>query len=114
VGSSRTVDLRCQIKLRTAADYGLSSPHMPGDPLVIGGTGGSGTRVVAAIVRRGGRFMGARPNASDDGRVIALARNQHQVERYGEIALGPGDDAAKAARTFAADEAPSAAAQPVP
>lgn len=28
-------------------------------PLVIGGTGGSGTRVVARIVRASGRFMGA-------------------------------------------------------
>jgi hypothetical protein len=35
-------------------------------PLIIGGTGGSGTRVVTRIIRAGGRFMGARLNASDD------------------------------------------------
>jgi len=35
-------------------------------PLVIGGTGGSGTRVVARIVRLGGRYMGSELNRSED------------------------------------------------
>ena len=35
-------------------------------PLVIGATGGSGTRVVARIVRRAGYFIGANLNVSED------------------------------------------------
>jgi hypothetical protein len=35
-------------------------------PLVIGATGGSGTRVVTRIVRRAGFFMGTHVNASED------------------------------------------------
>jgi len=38
---------------------------------VIGGTGGSGTRAVARIIRRTGRFMGSRLNGSDDALDIA-------------------------------------------
>ena len=41
------------------------------DPLVIGGTGGSGTRAVAAIVRAGGAFIGERLNRALDQRDIA-------------------------------------------
>jgi hypothetical protein len=37
-----------------------------GSPLVIGGTGGSGTRVFAAIARAAGRDMGEHVNSSDD------------------------------------------------
>ncbi|MGH2979421.1 MAG: sulfotransferase [Solirubrobacterales bacterium] len=40
-------------------------------PLVIGGTGGSGTRVVTQIVFRAGRYMGARVNNSLDARPFA-------------------------------------------
>jgi sulfotransferase family protein len=40
-------------------------------PLVIGGTGGSGTRVVTQIVFRAGRYMGARVNNSLDARELA-------------------------------------------
>jgi hypothetical protein len=40
------------------------APELP--PLVIGATGGSGTRVVAAIVRRAGYFIGTNLNASLD------------------------------------------------
>src|SRR5437867_8063978 len=35
-------------------------------PIVIGATGGSGTRVVARIVRLAGCFLGTHLNASDD------------------------------------------------
>jgi hypothetical protein len=35
-------------------------------PLVIGGTGGSGTRVVARIARLGGRYMGSEQNETED------------------------------------------------
>jgi hypothetical protein len=41
-------------------------------PLVIGGTGGSGTRLVVRIVRRAGRFMGSNLNPFDDA--LDLAR----------------------------------------
>lgn len=40
-------------------------------PLVIGGAGGSGTRVVARIARLGGRYMGADRNASEDAMPFA-------------------------------------------
>jgi hypothetical protein len=39
--------------------------HVPG-PNVIGATGGSGTRVVARIVRHGGMFIGTNLNRADD------------------------------------------------
>lgn len=41
------------------------------DPLVIGGTGGSGTRVVARIARLGGRYMGNELNRSEDAMPFA-------------------------------------------
>jgi hypothetical protein len=44
---------------------------MTDDPLVIGATGGSGTRAVARIVQRAGWFMGTRLNRSDDSLDIA-------------------------------------------
>jgi len=44
---------------------------MDDDPLVIGGTGGSGTRAVARIVARAGVFMGARTNRSEDALDLA-------------------------------------------
>ena len=40
-------------------------------PLVIGATGGSGTRVVAAIARRAGVFLGTRLNESNDALDLA-------------------------------------------
>jgi len=43
-----------------------------GAPLVIGGTGGSGTRAIKRMVDKTGRFMGANLNASDDA--LDLAR----------------------------------------
>lgn len=39
-------------------------------PLVVGGTGGSGTRVVAQIVRGTGRYMGADLNDAEDSRLL--------------------------------------------
>src|SRR5262245_9517595 len=41
-------------------------------PTVIGATGGSGTRVMARILRRGGTFMGTRFNEADDAIEIGL------------------------------------------
>jgi Sulfotransferase family len=41
------------------------------NPLVIGGTGGSGTRVVARIVRLGGRYMGDERNGCEDAMPLA-------------------------------------------
>jgi sulfotransferase family protein len=46
-------------------DLTLLPPGLPG-PNIIGATGGSGTRVVARIVRRGGMFIGTNLNASED------------------------------------------------
>ena len=48
------------------------SPTMTGDgPLVIFGTGGSGTRVVARVAARAGYFLGARRNESEDALELA-------------------------------------------
>jgi hypothetical protein len=49
------------------AALGRSAPS----PLVIGGTGGSGTRLVTRIVRRTGRFMGSNLNRFDDALDLA-------------------------------------------
>ncbi len=40
-------------------------------PMVIGATGGSGTRVVAGIVRDAGMFIGERLNAYEDDLDVA-------------------------------------------
>lgn len=45
---------------------GLVSTFGPLGPVVIGATGGSGTRVVARIAQRGGMFLGADLNRSED------------------------------------------------
>lgn len=52
----------------TFAPNGVPSPPGldTGAPLVIGGTGGSGTRAVKRMVDATGRFMGANLNASED------------------------------------------------
>ena len=44
----------------------LAAAFGPLGPVVIGATGGSGTRVVARIARRGGVFLGADLNRSED------------------------------------------------
>lgn len=44
---------------------------MRDDPVVIGGTGGSGTRVIARMVRDAGVFLGERLNGSDDALDLA-------------------------------------------
>jgi sulfotransferase family protein len=46
-------------------DVTLPAPAIPG-PNIIGGTGGSGTRVVARIVRDGGMFIGTNLNKAED------------------------------------------------
>lgn len=46
-------------------DLTLALPGIPG-PNIIGGSGGSGTRVVARIVRHGGMFIGTNLNDSED------------------------------------------------
>lgn len=58
---------------------------MTEDPLVIGGTGGSGTRAVARILVRAGWFMGSRLNRSEDALDIADFDWRHgpQVVRSG-------------------------------
>lgn len=145
----------------------------PGSPLIIGGSGGSGTRVVARVVEAAGAYMGTRVNAAHDaldfaefdwiwglrllrggassqieeaferalqrhlagrpdgveawgwkhphsylliphlarrfpemrfvhvvrdGRDVALSPNQQQLGRYGDLALGDGDDQEPARR----------------
>jgi len=56
-------DDQARAALGSGADSGPSV--LPG-PCVIGATGGSGTRVFARIVRRGGLFIGTNLNASED------------------------------------------------
>jgi Sulfotransferase family len=61
---------------------------VPG-PHVIGATGGSGTRVVARIVREGGTFIGTNLNAYEDALDLA-AYYDHWINRY-VSARGRGD-----------------------
>ena len=49
----------------TGIDLTILAPGMPG-PYIMGATGGSGTRVVARIVRHGGMFIGTNLNDSED------------------------------------------------
>ena len=58
-----------------AASFG---PHGPG---VIGATGGSGTRVVARIVQRGGMYVGDDLNRSEDALDFA-AFSDRWIDRY--------------------------------
>jgi hypothetical protein len=51
-------------------DPTLPAPGMPG-PDIIGGSGGSGTRVVARILRHGGMFIGTNLNDSEDALDLA-------------------------------------------
>lgn len=50
---------------RRARSSAFPSPGVPG-PTIIGGTGGSGTRVVARVVRRGGMYIGTGLYGSED------------------------------------------------
>lgn len=52
-------------------NWAKSSMRHMHNPLVIGGTGGSGTRVVAKIVSLGGRYMGTELNGSEDAMPLA-------------------------------------------
>jgi hypothetical protein len=55
----------------------LSSP-----PNIIGATGGSGTRVIARIVRRGGMFIGENLSAT-----VSITRsNAPALSRFGSMA----------------------------
>src|SRR3954471_11566351 len=68
--ASRTRRTPDSIPGRTAANpYPLVA--MRDDPVVIGGTGGSGTRVVARMLRTAGVFMGGRLNSADDALDLA-------------------------------------------
>jgi hypothetical protein len=63
-------------------------------PVVVGGVGGSGTRVVAAILREAGIFIGAERNDANDN--MLMARNLPLI-RDAAMAVGPrpaasGDD----------------------
>lgn len=51
-----------------------------GDPIVVGGTGGSGTRSVALILAAGGVRMGDRLNAESDAKYLAAFDWQHGRE----------------------------------
>jgi len=77
------------------ADAFEDSPHMPAEselapfgPIIIGGTGGSGTRVVARIVRHGGMFIGTRLNESEDALDLAAYSNRW-INRFMEPATFP-------------------------
>jgi hypothetical protein len=49
---------------------GASDPTVP-PPIVIGATGGSGTRVVARVARRAGLFIGTKLNPAEDALEVA-------------------------------------------
>ena len=51
---------------RVVPGTALATAGALGDPVVIGGSGGSGTRVVKQMLEAGGSYLGARLNASDD------------------------------------------------
>ena len=69
---------------------------MPG-PYVIGATGGSGTRVVARIVRHGAMFVGTDLNASDD----ALGFGDYS-DRWINVFMGGGGARPSSPETSAA------------
>ncbi len=50
--------------------------HWPPEPTVIGATGGSGTRVIARILRRAGVFMGSQLNRAEDSIPLAMFCNR--------------------------------------
>ena len=54
-------------------DLTVPAPGMPG-PNVIGATGGSGTRVVARIVRHGGMFIGTNANGTTTVNLVEPAQ----------------------------------------
>ena len=68
----------------------------PGGPNVVGATGGSGTRVVARVLRAGGMFIGKHLNRSDDA-VAFGAFSDEWINRYltreDEAVLAPMRDA---------------------
>src|ERR687893_786132 len=56
-----------------AAPRPSSTPvfQWPADPTIIGASGGSGTRVIARILRRAGAFIGSDLNAVEDSMPLA-------------------------------------------
>lgn len=65
----------------------LSAPTTVPGPNVIGATGGSGTRVVARIIRQAGMFIGARRNAYED----ALAFGEYSDRWINDFVQAPDD-----------------------
>ena len=61
--------------MRQPSEAALPSWPLPG-PIVIGGTGGSGTRAVAAVVRRAGLWIGDNLNVSLDAIDFGLFSNR--------------------------------------
>ena len=55
------------VKARAGIDWRREAPH----PLIIGATGGSGTRVLTCIAQHAGLFMGANLNHALDSRDTA-------------------------------------------
>jgi hypothetical protein len=66
-----------------------STSTLPG-PHVVGATGGSGTRVVARIVRAGGTYIGTNLNAYEDALDLA-AYYDRWINRYVTARAGGGD-----------------------
>jgi hypothetical protein len=82
--------------------------HVRG-PGVIGATGGSGTRVVARIVQRGGMFIGADRNRSEDALDFAAFSDRW----VNEFAAGePSPELVAQLRALVARQARTARAQP--
>jgi Sulfotransferase family len=76
-----------------AVDVGVPGPN------VIGATGGSGTRVVARIVREGGLFTGADLNAYEDALPFGAYSDRRVNEFIGEAGRPASEDLLEGMRT---------------
>ena len=106
----RDADRRPEAPQIDDAEWERISPELLArGPGVAGATGGSGTRVVARIMRRGGMFIGSDLNVSEDALDFA-AFSDRWINRYWGRGMTPDMHAelrALAARQFA--EAPAGA-----
>jgi hypothetical protein len=80
----------------------LAAETLAHGPGVTGATGGSGTRVVARVMRRGGMFIGSDLNVSEDALDFA-AFSDRWIDRY--WGRGAGPDMAAELRALAARQA---------
>ena len=98
----------CRRPRRSRAEWDRARAAMLGGPGVIGATGGSGTRVLARIVLRGGMFIGSDRNRSEDALDFAAFSDRWVDELVGRELAGRDDRrAARARRAAVGREAPA-------